>query len=102
VQTPALTVTKQGTPTTFDHVGQAISYTYTITNSGNEVAAISVSQTGSPNFSAPTSFQVAPNSSQPMTISFTNSGGLVSADFQITATDLCSTPFTVHVTGGDS
>src|SRR5205085_5753206 len=34
-QTRALSLTKTADPTTYDHVGQAINYSYTITNSGN-------------------------------------------------------------------
>jgi len=32
---PALSIVKSANPTTYDHVGQVITYTYTITNSGN-------------------------------------------------------------------
>jgi len=35
VQNPHLTLTKTPSPTTYDHVGQVISYTYTATNDGN-------------------------------------------------------------------
>src|SRR5262249_6752915 len=35
VPTPALTLVKSATPTTYDHVGQLISYSYAVTNTGN-------------------------------------------------------------------
>ena len=34
-QTPALTVTKSASPSTYDHVGQLIHYSYDLTNTGN-------------------------------------------------------------------
>ena len=35
VPNPALKITKKASPSSYDHVGQTITYTYTITNSGN-------------------------------------------------------------------
>src|SRR5262249_34341579 len=35
LRAPALTLEKSGTPATYDRVGQAISYSYKVTNSGN-------------------------------------------------------------------
>jgi uncharacterized repeat protein (TIGR01451 family) len=49
VQNRRLTLTKSADPQTFDHVGQKITYTYVITNSGNVTlgpAQFSVSDTG--------------------------------------------------------
>ena len=34
-QAPALTLVKSATPTSYDHVGQVISYSYVVTNTGN-------------------------------------------------------------------
>ena len=34
-QAPALTLVKSATPTSYDHVGQVISYSYLVTNTGN-------------------------------------------------------------------
>ncbi len=53
---PALTIVKTATPGTYDHVGQVISYSYKVTNSGNVTlyGDIVVSDTKIPTASSPT------------------------------------------------
>src|SRR5262249_51640579 len=45
VQTPELTLVKTPSPLSYDHVGQVISYTYAVTNTGNVTVLGSISVT---------------------------------------------------------
>jgi hypothetical protein len=76
------------------------SRTVRITNSGNQVANVTVTRTGSSKFTAPSSFQVSPMAIKAMTITFSSTSTFVStADFTLSAGNQCSVPIDIHTSG---
>jgi hypothetical protein len=88
----------------FGQVEGTGSTTIVITNTGNQVADVQVIRSGSSHFSAPSSFQVSPGSMKDMTITFSSSSTSTStADFALSASNQCSSPLSIHVSGrGDN
>jgi len=87
----------------FGTVSQSTQRTVMITNGGNQLANVQVTRTGSSRFSAPTSFQVPASSTKNMTITFSSTSSYTStADFAIGASNLCSSPISIHTTGQGS
>ena len=73
VQTPALTLVKSATPTSYDHVGQVISYSYLVTNTGNVTlpGPFSVTDNKLPTVTCPATASLAPGASITCTASHT-------------------------------
>ncbi len=73
VQSPALTIVKTATPTTYDSVGDVISYSYLVTNSGNMTLAgpFTVSDDKATDEACPATASLAPGGSITCTASYT-------------------------------
>ena len=73
VQTPALTIVKSASPSTYDHVDQVISYSYLVTNTGNVTLSgpFSVSDDKATDESCPATATLAPLGSITCTATYT-------------------------------
>jgi uncharacterized repeat protein (TIGR01451 family) len=71
VQSPALTLAKSASPETYDHVGELITYTYTVTNTGNVTLAgpLTVNDDKLLTASCPSTATLAPGASIVCTVS---------------------------------
>ncbi len=81
-------------------VGQSSTRSVTITNSGDQVATVMVNETGSNELTSALSFQVAPGAMQTFSVTFSPTvTGTVTASFDLVASNACSPPLTIMVTG---
>jgi hypothetical protein len=71
-----------------------------ITNNGNQTANITVSNSGSTEFTGPSAFQVAAGAMVAISITFHPTAiGSVSADFTLSAPNRCSSAIVIHASG---
>jgi hypothetical protein len=81
-------------------VNQSRSQMVAITNNGNQTANITVTSSGSQEFTGPSTFQVAAGAMVAISITFhPTSTGTVTADFTLSASNQCSSPITIHASG---